>query len=1022
MIRATPIRIWFLIGVFSLCEGVVARALDPGKTFSQYIHDRWGSARGSLGGTVYAICQSEDGYLWIGTERGLVRFDGSHFVLFSQPVPHEAPLGPVRGLVSDSDGDLWIRLEGTRLIRYKEGQFTSASSQIDLGIVSITAMSPDSYGGLLLAGFGNRTIRYHENTIDTIASAAEVNATVISLTRASDQKVWIGTRDDGLFRVDSGQVAQVAMKELAGREINALVPTQDGGLWVGTDGGIKFLDSQGHAVNKLPSRFDHLQISSLVIDKDSNLWAGTDHGLLRINRDGEISTAQGRKELDDKITAVYEDRDGDLWFGDSEGIERLRDATFTTYSTPDGLPPIENGPIYADYDGRTWFAPLSGGLYWLKDGHIAHESLAGFDNDVIYSITGGGGEIWVGRQRGGLTVLTRKGESVTSRTYRMKDGLAQDSVFTVHRNHDGIVWAGTVSAGVSKLEDGIFKNYTTADGLPSNTINSIVETTDGTVWLATPNGLCFFSKGKSETCTTQGGLPSSEVRTMFEDTGHALWIASSGGLAVFSSGRIFVPHSLPDPLHEQIFGIAEDGLGHLWFATSDHVVQVNRDHLLNGLIVDSDVQSFGTDDGLQWIEAVRRDRSLVADSLGRVWISLNHGLAVAESMIAQRSAIPANVRIESLNSDGLEVKLNGSPLVPAGTRSITIGFAGTSISGVERIRFRYMLDGTNGGWSGPVELNQVIYRNLGPGSYRFHIVASNSMGLWNGPEASLAFVIERTFWQTLWFRVSCSVALVLGVVAFYRLRIHQVAHRLDILFQERLAERSRIARELHDTLLQSFQGLMFRFQTVEEMLPDRPANAQKALGDALDLADQALMESRDAIQDIRSSPGVGHDLAKALNNLMAEVQEEVIPGGPASTEISLTVVGKPQIVHPMLHAEILRIAREAMRNAFRHAHARRIETELTYDDPMFRLRLRDDGTGIDPDVLAKGRRAGHWGLVGMEERAKRVGGRLDVWSKPGVGTEVELRIPGHIAYPLFATRTILGIFRRKARPNVDLSS
>jgi len=1018
MIHLTRNCRWFVFGCLVLYLAAATFGLDPSKTLTQYTHDRWDPARGFLGGAVYAICQSADGYLWIGTERGLVRFDGFHFTLLPRPIPNAAPLGPVRGLVSDAEGSVWIRLDGTRLIRYRDGKFDDASAQFDLGEIRFTAMSSDNDGGILMSGLGSRTLRYDAGAIETIADSREIAGTVISLGKTRDRRVWIGTRDNGLFRVDGGRVVHIS-KDFANQKINALTPAKDGGIWIGTDTGIKYLDRGGILARKVPISFDRFQIFSMVLDRDANLWAGTDQGLLRINRNGAVSIDRRNKALDQEVTAVYEDRDGNLWVGDSQGIERLRDGTFTTYSTDDGLPPKNNGPIYADSDGRTWFAPASGGLYWLKDGHLSHFSSASLDNDVIYSISGGGGEIWLGRQRGGLTELTKDGELFTARTYTVRDGLAQNSAFAIHRDRDGSVWAGTVSAGVSRLKDGVFKSYSTADGLPSDAINSIVEASDGTVWLATPSGLCSFTNGHWLTRNTQDGLPSADIRSIFEDSDHVLWIATSSGLAFLASGHIAVPHDLPESLREQIFGITEDGLGHLWFATSDHVIQVSRDQLLHGPMTESDVQSFGTEDGLEWIEGVRRDRSLVADSLGRVWISLNHGLAVADPKLTQNSAISVSVRIESLASDGQEIKLDGTPKVPAGSRSITLTFAGTCLSAPQRIRFRYKLDRADQGWSDPVDLKQVIYRNLGPGVYRFHVVASNNLGLWNGPETSISFLIDRTFWQTWWFRASCLLVLALTTLAFYQLRMRQLAQRMDILFQGRLAERTRIAQELHDTLLQSFQGLMFRFQTVEEMLPNRPDDARKALGSALDLADQALMESRDAIKDIRSSPSVGSDLAEALNALMAEVNEEVNANNCEAPEFGVIVVGKSQTVRPVLRAEILRIAREAIRNAFRHANAHRIEAEISYGEPSFSLRLRDDGKGIDPEILERGRRAGHWGLVGMEERAKRVGGQLDIWSKLGAGTEVELRIPGQIAYEALPARTLFRIFRRKANRSHD---
>src|SRR4030081_3129776 len=263
-------------------------------------------------------------------------------------------------------------------------------------------------------------------------------------------------------------------------------------------------------------------------DSQGNVWVGTNRGLFRLTPDGAISPD---RDSDGEVTTIYQDRDGDIWFGGLRAIEKLRDGTFTTYSTAQGLPSESNGPVYIDPEGRTWFAPLSGGLYWLQDGHVGHITVAGLDSDVVYSISGGGGEVWIGRQHGGLTVLTKPADSFAAQTYTQADGLAQNSVYSVHRNRDGTVWAGTVSAGVSRLKGGKFTNYSTASGLASNSINSIVEGHNGTMWLATPTGLASFDRERWMNHSASDGLPSSDVRSIFEDSKQVLWIATSGGLA-----------------------------------------------------------------------------------------------------------------------------------------------------------------------------------------------------------------------------------------------------------------------------------------------------------------------------------------------------------------------------------------------------------------------------------------------------------------------------------------------------------
>ncbi len=848
MIQRNWLRGCLLAGIAGICLVNAACALDSARAMSQYVHDKWEANRGFLGGAVYAICQSDDGYLWIGTERGLVRFDGFTFTLMQRPLPNSPPIGAVRGLVSDAEGDLWIRIDGPHLLRYREGRFEDAVVRYGLDEAAFTAMSLDREGHLLLWGINTRTLRYRNGKFQGIETSEEMDGIAISIAETRDHRVWLGTRDIGLFRINQGILSNVS-RQFAFTGINTLLPVNNGGLWIGTDAGLAFWGGEGLVDKGLPSFIKQLQILALAKDPEGNVWVGTDHGLFRITPDGAISSDH---DWEGEVTAIYEDRDGDIWFGGSRGIERMRDGMFTTYSTAQGLPSENNGPVYVDVEGRTWFAPLSGGLYWLKDGHVGRITTAGLDDDVVYSISGGDGEVWIGRQRGGLTVVTKSGDSFVARTYTQADGLAQNSVYSVHRNRDGTVWAGTVSAGVSRLSGGKFTNYSMGNGLASNAVNSIVEGHDGTMWFATPGGLASFAGGGWVNRSASDGLPSSDVRSIFEDSRQVLWIATSGGLAFLRSGRIGVPHKLTESLHEEVFGIAEDKKGFLWFATSDHVLQVDRDRLLTGALDSSDVQSYGTADGLLGVEGVRRDRSVVADALGRVWISLNRGLAVADPEIILRDSAPVMVRIESISAGGAHVDLKNPLKFAAGNQNINFNFASTSLSMPELVRFRYKLDGYDRGWSEIVASRQATYSHLDPGSYRFRIVASSREGLWNGPETTVPFVIDPAFWQTRWFQALCLAACVLVIVALYRLRMYQLTRQLNVRFQERLAERTRIAQELHDTLLQGFVSASMQLDVAEDQLPD-DSPTKPVLKRVLQLMGRVTEEGRNALRGLRTA-------------------------------------------------------------------------------------------------------------------------------------------------------------------------
>jgi ligand-binding sensor domain-containing protein len=952
---------------------------------SQYIHDTWGDNNGFLGGAVYGVAQSADGYLWIATERGLVRFDGLNYRLIQRPIPDLPPTGPVRGLVSDAEGNVWVRLSGPRLLCYRDGRFEDAVSAFGLEAVTLTTMSSDNSGGVLLSGLGDRTLRYSGGKFETIVQTAKIPGTAISMAQTRDHRIWIGTPDNGLFRVNDGAISSVT-PQLANKKINTLLAANSGGLWIGTDEGLFFWDGAQLQEANLPPLMSQLQILALAKDPQGNIWVGTNRGLIRVTAAGTVSLDQLSSRPDADVTTIYLDRDGALWFGGSRGIERLRDGMFTTYSRADGLPSDSNGPIYVDAKGRIWSAPLTGGLYWFKGTEARPITLAGLDKDIVYSISGGSGEICVGRQRGGLTVLTEKANGFTARTYTQDDGLAQNSVYSVLRTRDGSVWAGTISGGISRLKDGVFTTYSVIQGLSSDSIHSIIEGNDGSISIATPAGLDVFRNGH----WARSALDLSNVRSIFEDAEHVLWVVTADGLAFRYFGHVEILRELPDSLREPIYGISEDASGSLWISTSDHVLRVNREHLMADSLGDVDVQSYGREDGLLGTQGVNRDRSMTTDHFGRVWISLNHGIAMADPNMTSGDSAPVSVRLESTLAGGRRVDLKASPKIAAGSKSVTFNFASTSLSNPERTRFRYKLDDSDRDWSGVVALRQVTYTNLGPGSYRFHVVASSGEGLWNGPETIIAFTIARAYWQTWWFQGLCIAVVVLGIIVLYRLRVYFLTRQLNVRFQERLAERTRIAQDLHDTLLQGVLSVSMQLDVAEDQVPEN-SPAKPLLKRVLQLMGQVTEEGRTALRSLRTTPSDNLSLEKAFSR----VRQELGVGERIGCRVVAQSATRP--LRPLIRDEVYRIGREALVNAFRHSSASTVEVEVDYASKYLRVMVRDDGRGIDPVVLQTGRE-GHWGLVGMRERSESIGGKLKLRSRVGAGTEIELVVPSAIAF------------------------
>jgi signal transduction histidine kinase/ligand-binding sensor domain-containing protein len=974
---------WLLLLIAATFFPQAARALDPNCSISRYIHNQWGSEQGFPGGTVNAIAQTSDGYLWIGSELGLVRFDGVSFIRVSSPA---LPEGPVPGLAVDAEGSLWIRSQGHGLTRYRRGDFQQilADSMTDS---PFTAMGPGVMGSVLCVRFTD-PIRFDRGKMLHILprSLEGANRLAISTAETSDGTVWIGTRDEGLFALRHGVVS--ALKGLPDLKVNCLLPEQGSQLWVGTDKGLVRWNGEELTERGVPSSLRRIQVLSLAHDRDSNVWAGSSAGIVRIDVHG-VSSGVGTAG---EVNALFEDREGNLWVGGTDGIERYRDSLFLTYAR--GRRSGDGGPLYVDESGRTWFGPSEGGLAWQKGSEQGKVAEAGLSNDVVYSIDGGPGEVWIGRQRGGLTRLRLEDGLFGAETYTAANGLAPGSVYAVRRSRDGTVWAGTLNGGVSCWRNGRLTTYSKADGLVSNTTWAIEEGADGTVWFATPNGLESFAHDRWQAYENQDSLPPARVNCLQEDSAGVLWIGTDAGLAFIQAGRLQMPRNLPRALLENIAGIVDDRSGYLWIATTGSVVRVARAYLLGDAPAESAVREFGPEDGIPAAAGVRRCRSVVGDGSGRVWLSLRGGISAVTPARLAAGPVPAIVHIRSVTADGHSLNPSLPLHIPASRQRITLSFIGLSLSVPDRVRYRYRLDGFDHDWSDAGAAREAVYTNLSPGSYRFRVIANNSEGVWNSAEAAVGLEIVPAFWQTLWFRFAIVAACMAAIAGIYRLRLHHLTDRLNVRFEERLAERTRIAQELHDTLLQGFLSASMQVHVAADRLPEDSA-VRPTLIRALEVMRQVIEEGRNTLRGLRSPGRTSLDLSHAFSQIQQELGRQGTEAkGP---EFRVIVEGEKKALQPILRDEVYKIGREALINAFRHSRASHVEIELRYTPSTLSLFVRDDGSGIDPRTLQTGRE-GHWGLAGMRERADRIGARLHVRSSVSAGTEIELDIPGEIAF------------------------
>ena len=960
--------------------------------------DIWDRAAGFPGGYVYSMTQTDDGYLWIGTSKGLVRYDGLTFVSIPEGDSSIEPRFAVVGLVTDSNNQLWATDDRTRLFRYSAGRLLGPLADSGKGLRRSGPVNRTRDGWLLFASLTQGLVEFERGEARVVLDASVIPPSPTAVAQAADGSFWIGTRDEGVFhfKVTRGAPEIQHLTGLPDMKINCLLPIAASTLLIGTDAGLVSVHN-GRLIREVPPELRNIEILALASGQESDIWIGANGRLFRARvKDIEAGGIHslGQSDLQFPATALFEDRGGNLWIGGPETIERYRVDGFTSYLSSAGLPCMNCGSIYVDDQENLWFAPWDGGLFRLAQGSIEPVTAAGLREDSVYSIAGSGGEVWVARKNGGVTRLRLKGGASQSSTYTQRDGLAENTVGSIYREPDGTVWAGTANGGLSRFRDGSWHTFTTRDGLPSNTISVITGNSTKQIFVGTPDGVAELKNERWVSYLTHDGLPPGAVESLLLDEAGILWIGTARGISFLRSGTIHVPVSAPDPLFGEILGIAESH-GWLWITTGNHVLRVRRSALLNDSFAAGDYREFGVSDGLPSVEGVKRDRSVVKDSRGQIWFSLNQGISVLQPSAFANPAFPVMIRLDTIIVDGKRLSQGSNLRVPPGGHRLTFRYAGVNISAPESVRYRYRLENVDSIWSEPTSSREVDYTNIPPGLYRFEVMARDPDGRWSGDQ-TMAFEVEPAYWQTWWFRAAGAVMLMLLAWGIYRLRLRQITARMNLRYAERLSERTRIARELHDTLLQSFQGLLLRFQAVSNLLPTRPDDAKQKLAGAIDQAAQAISESRDAIHDLRSSTALNSDLSTALAGLIQEFASDQTNRN--CPDFHVQVEGTPRDLAPILRDEVYRIAAEALRNAWRHSAARQIEVGIHYDAGGLRLRIRDDGKGIDPNMLDGDRRPGHWGLRGMRERAKLLGGNLEVWSKLGSGTEVELTVPASAAY------------------------
>ena len=996
----------FVIAYLLLAWCPSAFALNPALEISQYAHTSWYMRDGFPKSQITSIAQTHDGYLWLGTEFGLIRFDGVRNVPWHPP---DLPSNIIFSLLVSRDGTLWIGTE-KGLASWKDGKLTQYAELAGRYIFKVLEDHEGSVWASGLAVSGGRLCAIRNGKVQCFGDDGSLGRGAFNLYEDSKGNLWAGVKD-GLWRWKPGPPK---FYPLAGEPdgIQCFGEDDDGTLLVGWNGGIHRFTDGKTVPYPIPGRTGQIRARRLLRDRDGGLWIGTlNEGLVHVH--------QGRADvfgLSDGLSGesgnrLFEDREGNIWVASDSGLDRFRDFAVATFSVNQGVSSTRVQSVLADKAGGIWLATRNGLNRWnngqlstlnVKPNTFAPNSL--FQDDT--------GRVWVSTPFG-FGYLDNDRYVAVSNVPGAVVAIAQDTA--------GHLWIANEHAGLFKvLRGSVVEQIPWSRFGRTDHVSAIAADAHGGIWLGFfLGGIAYHTNGQIRASyAVADGLTQGRVSDLQVDKDGTLWIATEGGLSRLKNGRVAALNGLPcNAFH----WVREDDAGSLWLYTACGLMRVPRAELDN-----QDLNSkpsihatvFDNSDGVRSLAAGNHFYPQVAKSTdGKLWFSAGDGgVSFVDPGRLRFNSIPPPVQIEQFVADrkvydaisGASESLRLPPLI----RDLQIDFTALSLVAPEKIRFRYKLEGRDSDWQEVTDRRQVFYNDLPPGDYRFRVIASNNNGVWNETGTYVDFNIAPAYYQTAWFRISLLILFLAALGVIYQIRLRQVAGQVRVRMEERLEERERIARDLHDTLLQSVQGLILKFHAVSKQIPaDTPA--YKALEKTLDHADEVLAEGRDSIRNLRVNSGLISDLPAAFRS----VAEETSQGRDA---IFKTVVeGRVRDLHPLVLEECYCIGREAIINALSHSDGQHVEAEITYDSRQFRLRVRDDGRGIDPEILEAGGRAGHWGLQGMHERAQKIGGQLSFWSRPATGTEVELTVPAATAYRNSSQNSKRLFSRRFTRINAD---
>jgi ligand-binding sensor domain-containing protein/signal transduction histidine kinase len=947
---------------------------------------------------VRAVRQTRDGYLWVATYDGLARFDGVRFAVFNRENTPALPSNIFTSLCEGRDGALWAGSDGG-LVRFRGGEFFTFTTARGLSsdMVGGLAEAPD---GALLVAAGNAL---HTLRGETISRVSHINLPAAQAVRqvyaARSGDVWLAT-NRGALRLAGNRVRHYTARDGLGTEnLTSVGEDRQGNLWFGTVGGglIRYDGARFEGYPIKPDAPDNI-VYAIAEDGAGRLWAGTHGGLYRLGPDRMTGFARGDGLPSDFVTALWADREGSLWVGtDGGGLAQVRDAGARVFNARDGLAGDSVRSIVEDARG-VWFASwFSDRLSLLGGGEFkavgaGHPLLR---HGVRAMLADRGGALW-------LAVADNRLVSLRGGVFKDHTDAGGPAVpiFALAEDERGRLWLGR-SDGLVLYEDGKFTNRTAGLKLPAPGVRVIIAARGGGLWVGTESGLLRLrDDGSIQSYTARDGLPYPFVAGLYEDADGSLWVGTrGGGLSRFKDGSfesVTMKQGLPS---DEVYQMLEDDRANLWCGSSRGVFRVSRRELnqfFAGEVRSLASVSFGHADGLQNPVHFGTHPSACRTRDGRLWFPTLNGAVMIEPERLSFNPVAPLVAVEQVVVDKQAFGAGREVVAPPGRGEVEIHYAGLSFVAPERVAFRYRLEGYEDEWVEAGARRTAYYTNLPPGDYVFRVLAANGDGVWAEAGAAARFRLRPHFYQTWSFYAACALALAGLAWLAHKQRVRQIHARHAAV----MAERNRIARNIHDTLAQEVAGLLAQLHVIKTLLVASPQTAARHVERAVELARTGLADARRLVLDLRHQALEQDDLAAALENFVAQFSgpdedaddgEDAEDADRAQPRVSYRVSGAPRRLAAEHENNLLRIGQESVTNALRHAAARSVEVTLSFEPKAVELRVRDDGRGFDPGAHAQGF-GGHYGLLGIRERAAQIGGELSLSSSPGAGTEIKVRV------------------------------